>query len=63
MDFQGHKPQVGVSKPDPLLTKARALLLGKRITAVHLSGDQLRLHLEDGGEFAVNCEGGFLETE
>ena len=56
-------PIVQINRQDNQLEiKAREILLNRRIIAVHLSGSQLSIELDDGGKFAMNCEGGFNEV-
>jgi hypothetical protein len=43
--------------------KAKELLLDRRIIGVFLVQEQLLLRLDDGGQFAINCPGGFKEVD
>lgn len=63
--FRGHQPIVQIHSPPktPLEEKARELLLNKTIVGVELTGDQLLIQLDDGGQFAMNSEGGFNEVQ
>ena len=43
--------------------KARELLLDRRVVDVRLVQEQLLIRLDDGGQFAINCPGGFKEVD
>ncbi len=54
--------QVQDKRQAALERKARELMLGRTVSAVFLTGDQLEITLDDGGTFTMNCSGGFQEV-